>query len=257
MISASRFFISDPLRKGPLVLQGSEFQVMVRVSRNQAGDIVTLFDGTGREAEATIKHVSRDAATLTVGKVTIVPEDPGPQLILAVAMPSAARSVRLIEQAVELGVTQLIPLSTARTVAPARGFSLEKVQDSIVTASRQSGRSRLTTVEPQMSWSQFISSKLMGAGTIVAHPGGAPLSEALAQSVDAVMTAAPPGESKQQTPTVVAVAGPDAGFTVEEIIAVVTHGARLVDLGPRMLRAGTAALVMASVFMAGRIQADL
>ena len=248
MISASRFFISDPLRKGPLVLQGSEFHFMVRVSRHQAGDIVSLFDGTGQEAEATVKHVSRDAATLAVGKVVTVPEGPGPQLILAVAMPSAARSVRLIEQAVELGVTRLIPLSTARTVAPARGFSVEKVRDSIVTASRLSGRSRLMEIESQMSWSQFAGSKLMGAGTVVAHPGGAPLSEALPQSVSAVTSASARGNGERTSP-MVAVAGPDAGLTVEEISAAVTHGARLVDLGPRALRADTAALVMASAFM--------
>ena len=99
-----------------------------------------------------------------------------------------------------------------------------------------------------MSWSQFAGSKLMGAGTVVAHPGGAPLSEALPQSVSAVTSASARGNGERTSP-MVAVAGPDAGLTVEEISAAVTHGARLVDLGPRALRADTAALVMASAFM--------
>jgi 16S rRNA (uracil1498-N3)-methyltransferase len=170
-----------------------------------------------------------------------VPESPGPQLVLAVSMPSAARAVRLIEQAVELGVTRLIPLHTARTVPPARGFSLEKVQDSIVSASRLSGRSRLMKVDSQMSWSQFLTSKLMGPGTIVAHPGGAPLNEALPQAVNAAASAGSPDNGKRI-------------LTIDEIIAAVTHGARLVDLGPRPLRTDTAALVIASAFMTGSIQ---
>lgn len=249
MNRASIFFISAKLKKGPLTLQGSEFHFMVRVSRHQTGETVTLFDGTGREAEAEIKHVSRDAARLLVGKVVTVPESPGPQLVLAVSMPSAARAVRLIEQAVELGVTRLIPLHTARTVPPARGFSLEKIQDSIVSASRLSGRSRLMEVDSQMSWSQLLTSKLMGPGTIVAHPGGASLNEALPQAVNAAASAGSPGNGKRILP-VVAVAGPHAGLTIDEIIAAVTHGATLVDLGPRPLRTDTAALMMACLFTA-------
>lgn len=209
MISASRFFVSDRLRKGPLVLRGSEFLFMVRVSRHQAGDKVTLFDGTGREAEPTIKHASRDAATLTVGKVITVPDGSG--------RCHAKRSPVSVTDRTGCGTG-----SDPDYSAEHRTYC-NKIRYSIITASRQSGRSRLMEVESQMLWRQFVGSKLMGAGTTVAHPGGASLSEALAESIDAVTTAAPRGKSKQQTPTVVAVAGPDAGLTVEEISAVVTH----------------------------------
>lgn len=170
---------------------------MVRVSRHQKGETVTLFDGTGREAEAAITHVSRDAVTLSVGKVITVPESPGAQLVLAVAMPSAVRSARLIEQAVELGVTRLIPLTTARSVSPARGFGLEKSHDTIVTASRQSGRSRLMTVDSLTSWGSFIQSGLMGTGAIVAHPGGAPVHRALSEALTAIQPDS--GRSKKES----------------------------------------------------------
>ena len=51
----------------------------------------------------------------------------------------------------------------------------------------------------------------------------------------------------------IAVIGPEGGFTVEEITQAVSEGARLVSLGPRLLRVETAATMMASVFISAQL----
>ena len=76
-----------------------------------------------------------------------------------------------------------------------------------------------------------------------------PPSIGLCQKLSQRSSLIPAGQRKSRGASFVAVSGPDAGFTVEEISAVVTHGARLVDLGPRSLRSDTAALVMASLLI--------
>lgn len=250
MVVASRFFVSDRLKKGTMAFEGSEFHHMVRVTRHQVGDSVVLFDGAGREAEAKIEHISRHAATLKVGKVATLPEEPGPYLILAVAMPKASRSQTLIEKAVELGVSKVIPLTTSRSVVDPRRSKLDQLRNNIIAASKQCGRSRLMEVGDVVPWADFVASDLMGAGTAVAHPGGVPFNESLVSSI-----VAGSGRKKATTDTLVGVIGPEGGFTVEEVTQAVTRGARLVNLGPRILRVETAAMMMASVFTSAMMEA--
>ena len=162
---ASRFFVTDRLKKGTMAFEGSEFHHMVRVTRHQVGDNVLLFDGAGREAEALIEHISRHAATLKVGKVETLPVEPGPYLVLAVAMPKASRAVTLVEKAVELGVSKIIPITTSRSVVDPRPSKLDQLRNNIISASKQCGRSRLMEVGEVITWSQLVSSDLLGEKT--------------------------------------------------------------------------------------------
>jgi len=248
---ASRFFVTDRLKKGTLSFEGAEFHHMVRVTRHQVGDTVLLFDGVGREAPAEIEHISRHAATLKVGKVETLPVEPGPYLVLAVAMPKSTRAATLVEKAVELGVSKVIPITTSRSVVDRRPSKLDQLRNNIIAASKQCGRSRLMEVGSVVTWSQFVSSDLLGPGTAVAHPGGVPFNEGLVQSM--LPTAKPAKKAGNVVDTLVAVVGPEGGFTVEEITQTVTRGARLVSLGPRILRVETAALMMSSVFTSAQM----
>jgi len=249
---ASRFFVTDRLKKGTLSFEGAEFHHMVRVTRHQVGDTVLLFDGVGREAPAEIEHISRHAATLKVGRVETLPVEPGLYLVLAVAMPKATRAVTLVEKAVELGVSKIVPITTSRSVVDPRPSKLDQLRNNIIAASKQCGRSRLMEVGSVLTWSQFVSSNLLGSGTAVAHPGGVPFNEGLVRSILPVTKS---GNKKGDVDTLVAVVGPEGGFTVEEITQTVTRGARLVSLGPRVLRVETAALMMASVFTSAQMNA--
>ncbi|MBI1314517.1 RsmE family RNA methyltransferase [bacterium] len=248
---SSRFFVEGRLKAGTMAFDGPEFHHMIRVTRHQVGDTVRLFDGAGKEADALIEFTSRHSATMKVGKVETIPEEDGPQLILAVAMPKATRGTTLVEKAVELGVSKIVPIRTARGVVDPRQTKLEGFRQNVIAASKQCGRSRLMEVTNTVDWSDFVGQYVAKYPTLVAHPGGVPLKEGLIKE----LCGQTGGRSKKKTevPTVVMAIGPEGGFVVEEISQAAVRGGRLVSLGPRMLRIETAAIMVASVFTAALI----
>lgn len=251
----SRFHVPEPLRAGTFTLDTSEFHHMVRVTRHKVGDTVRMFDGSGREADAEITFLSRSAATLSVGKVESMPEGDGPQLILAVPIPKLARAGWIVEKAVELGVSKLIPIGTTRSVVDPRETKLDNLRASVISAMKQSGRSRAMEITPVMKWPDFVKTELPQHATVVAHPGGMPFTTGFIHSALAEATGRSGlAKSKGGSPTFLAVAGPEGGFTVEEVTQAVTSGARLTSLGPRILRVETAALAMAAIFLASQLE---
>ena len=251
----SRFHIPEQLKSGTFTLDTSEFHHMVRVTRHKVGDTVRMFDGSGREADAEITFLSKSAATLKVGQVETIPEDDGAMLVLAVPIPKLARAGWIVEKAVELGVSKLIPIATTRSVVDPRETKLDNLRASVISAMKQSGRSRAMEITPVMKWADFVKSEIPQYATVVAHPGGVPFTtafihSALAEAVDRTGLT----KSKDGNPRLLAVAGPEGGFTVEEVTQAITSGARLTSLGPRILRVETAALAMASIFLASQLE---
>lgn len=251
----SRFHVAEQLRAGTFTLDTSEFHHMVRVTRHKVGDTVRMFDGSGREADAEITFLSRSAATLDVGKIESMPDEQGPQLILAVPIPKLSRAGWIVEKAVELGVSKLIPIGTSRSVVDPRETKLENLRAMVISAMKQSGRLRAMEITPVMKWPDFLQTVLPQHATVVAHPGGVPFTTAFVQSLlaDAAQRT-DLAKSSDGSPTLLAVAGPEGGFTVEEVTQAVTVGARLTSLGSRILRVETAALAMASIFLASQLE---
>ncbi len=248
-----KFFLDGPIKKGTLNFDGAEFHHMVRVTRHKKGDTVRLFDGTGREADAEITKTSRHSATLKVGPAETVPEETGPRLIMAVAMPKSSRAGWLVEKAVELGVTQLIPLKTERSIVDPRGSKLDSLRNNIISACKQCGRSRLMEIAPVMEWTKFLDTQLKDRITVVAHPGGVAFDQELVGSLIQKAKGQARAKKKQGKDLLIAI-GPEGGFSVEEVTQAVTRGAQLVSLGPLTLRVETAALSVASIYQSVRTQ---
>lgn len=249
----SRFFVESDFRSGTVSFSGPEFHHMIRVTRHQVGDTVRLFDGTGKEADAQLTFVTRHAATLDVSKIETVPEETGPRLSIAIPLPKAARAGWLIEKAVELGVSNIIPIKTARSVVDPRSTKLDTLRQNIIAASKQCGRSRLMTISPVVEWSNLLKKECVGKSVVVAHPGGASFTGALVRNSLAEAVSDAKTKKAVASPEMIAVIGPEGGFTVEEITQAVSKGARLVSLGPRLLRVETAATMMASVFISAQL----
>jgi 16S rRNA (uracil1498-N3)-methyltransferase len=147
-----------------------------------------------------------------------------------------------------LGVRRFIPLVTSRSVVLPGEGKLDKMRRTIVEASKQCRRTRLMELSAPLTWPDFIAreiarkiarkiasetaSELAPASAWVAHPSGGPLE---------FTNELPTG------PTVLAV-GPEGGFTDDELELAVQAGAKLISLGPRVLRIETAALALAAAF---------
>ncbi len=208
---------------------------MLHVMRGKVGDEVILFDGSGCEFGARVERLSRSSVELAVHQRQAVDRELPLALTLGVALPKGERQKWLIEKAVEVGVTSVVPLMTARGVAQPNGKVLERLRRQVIEASKQCGRNRLMTIADPCRlevWTAETSSE----SAFLLHPSGPPLSDRCEML----------GGQKAVTLCV----GPEGGFTDDEVHAAEAAGWDVVGLGRRILRIETAAITAAVWFTA-------
>jgi 16S rRNA (uracil1498-N3)-methyltransferase len=228
---ADRYFASEPIDDDRVVLAGPEAHHLIHVMRGIVGQQVVVFDGSGFEFVTRIEKLTRREAELTIVKRTAVDRELEIPLTLGVALPKGDRQKWLVEKAVELGVTRIVPLQTARGVAEAKPATLERLRRAVIEASKQSGRTRLLEIAEPEGLESFLSEAPQTAIRMFAHPGGRLLSALGFQAA---------------TSAVYAAIGPEGGFADDEVSNANACGWRAVGLGARILRVETAALALAT-----------
>jgi 16S rRNA (uracil1498-N3)-methyltransferase len=248
---AERFYVNYPLAPGTVVVEGPEAHHLAGVCRVRPGDPVCLFNGDGHEYPTQVLAVERRRVTLQVhGQASPARELPF-AVEVAAPLPRGDRAQFLLEKLTELGVVSFVPLQTRRSVVHPRAAKLEKLHRYVIEASKQCGRNVLLQVLPLTDWETYCRSDHLAGARIVAHPGGSRIEDrgSKIEGGKALTSAASldPRSSILDPHLGVALAvGPEGGFTEEEIIAAQDAGWRVHDLGPRILRVETAALVMAA-----------
>jgi len=229
---SERFFLSAAPRDGTAVLAGDEARHLARVLRARVGDMVTLFDGRGRTWQARVERIARDTVELAAGAPVDAPPPAGPRLTLAVALPKGERQKWLVEKLTELGVSGLVPLETARGVAEATAAATARLERQVIEACKQCGRDTLMEIAPGRPLAALLADAApTGARVVIAHPLAAPLDAAAVQA----------GATE-----VIALVGPEGGFTDDELAAAERAGAIRAALGPHILRVETAAIALAA-----------
>jgi 16S rRNA (uracil1498-N3)-methyltransferase len=234
---ADRFYINCPLGVGEVVLEGPEAHHLAAVSRLRPGDHVCLFNGDGREYPAEITAVERRRIHLRVTEVAAPARELPFPLEVAAPVPKGDRAQFLVEKLTELGVTSFVPLTTRRSVVYPREAKLEKLERHVIEASKQCGRNVLMRVGNLVDWETYCRGADQGGTRLVAHPenrGGKANMEKENRSHGLAPAAAR------------LAVGPEGGFTEEEIAAARALGWQVMDLGPRILRVETAAMVLAA-----------
>jgi 16S rRNA (uracil1498-N3)-methyltransferase len=229
---SERFYVPQPLTEGAMVeLEGAEAHHLATVCRLGPGDAVYLFNGDGNEYAARVLEAGRHQARLEVTARAAPPRELPFELEVAAPLPRGDRARFLVEKLTELGARRLTPLATRRSVVQPRETRREKLQRYIIEASKQCGRNRLMEIGPFTDWPTYCTA-LAAERKVLAHPGGS--------AGNPAALAVPAGAS------LAVVVGPEGGFTDEEIELARSAGWQLLDLGPRILRVETAALVLAS-----------
>ena len=165
-------------------------------------------------------------------------------LTLGVALPKGDRQKWLVEKAVELGVARIVPLRTRRGVAQPVEQSLARLRRAVIEASKQCGRNRLLRIDAPQSWPDFVAGAAGVACRVLAHPGGETVGAAAFPAHD--LSNGCDGERNPHKMAFLAV-GPEGGFEDEEAALAVAAGWRAIDLGPRILRVETAAILLAAI----------
>jgi 16S rRNA (uracil1498-N3)-methyltransferase len=227
--SLPRLFVRQPLSDGAAVdLDAGQANYLGNVMRLGEGAEVLLFDGHSGEWLARIVEAAKKRMTLRVERQTRPPETI-PDVWLAFAPVKRAQTDWLVEKATELGVARLIPVITQRTIA--ERVKLERLESIAIEAAEQCGRTRLPDI------SELVALKALLAAErplyFADETGGEPAASAFK-----------PGPA-------LLLVGPEGGFTDDEraIIRAAPHTVPI-SLGPRILRAETAALAALAAYMA-------
>jgi len=261
----NRYFVDTPIKSGKVTLDGGEAHHLIQVMRAVPGTRVVLFDGSGAEFTAQVERVGRGEAELTILSREQVDRELPLELTLGTALPKGDRKRWLVEKAVELGVSRLVPLATARSVARAGRKTLARLRRTVIEASKQCGRNRLMEITETQTWPDFVADSQTARYRLLAHreaktsrpasgtpeqqPGDCPAAGDCPDFREAKMGLSPSETVRQvgASDAAVLAVGPEGGFTADEVSLATASGWQVIDLGPRTLRTETAAIVLACV----------
>lgn len=207
------------------IVSGDEFHHSVRVVRLRAGEAVELFDGQGNAARGTVESIERDRAVIVAGDPLPSRESPL-DLRLAMSIIQLEKFELVLQKATELGVTSIIPLVTARIELRPERYSgkADRWERIVFEAVKQSGRARQPQIGRPASFAEVVGT----AGTKILFDADTAPSEVAALTEATLLV------------------GPEGGWSDEELALAQSAGCLFQRLGPRRLRAETAAIVAAA-----------
>lgn len=226
-------FLVEALPSGEeFVLDGPEGRHAATVRRLRVGEELVLSDGSGTQVRCSVAAVERDALSLRVVERWVEPE-PAPRVVLAQALVKGDRGELAVELATEAGVDGVVPWRAARCITkwedgPRGAKALGRWRSTVREAAKQARRSRVPVVDEPVSTAQLSHRVSSSALTLVLHESATERLADVELPVDG---------------DVLLVVGPEGGITPEELEALRSSGARIVRLGPTVLRASTAAAV--------------
>lgn len=224
---------------GLLLIEGEEAHHATRVMRLKEGDRCEVFDGAGHAAVAKVCGARGSHLQLEVEEI-LPPMPPVAGITLALAIPKGGNMELIVQKAVELGVSRIVPLISERTIVrlDARDAAAKtaKWQRTVLEACKQCGVNTLPVVEAPQSYAAFLQrTDLPGLRLQCAIvPHAKPLREVLEQARSAGETAA------------TLLIGPEGDFSPAEYTAAEQAGYVPTSLGPIILRVETAVFMAAA-----------
>lgn len=233
-----RLFIPGLLSE-TVTLTGGDARHLGYTLRARAGERCVVVDAARAAASMEITGFTRDTVTLRLVERLAADTEPSVRVTLAMCLPKADKMDFIVQKAVELGASRVQPLASARSVvrydekkSAARREKWQRVADE---AAKQCARSALLEVEPIRPLSAWLSARRAEDGAAFfccERETRRTLGDWLRRAAGADYTA---------------LVGPEGGFSEEEAEAARRAGLAPVTLGPRILRAETAALAALAV----------
>jgi 16S rRNA (uracil1498-N3)-methyltransferase len=210
-----------------------------RVLRLKVGDIVTLFNGDGAEAQGHIQAITKTRVAVRVAERRERDVEAALSVALVQSLSARERMDFTIQKAVELGVAEIYPVHTRRSIMRLEderaNRRVEHWQNLAISACEQCGRNRVPLVHPVTDLPQWLGTHDAQAGNL------------------RVMLSIGAGNRLRDLPAPSAVtllAGPEGGFDPQEVEMLRGCAFNQVQLGPRVLRTETAALAALSAMHA-------
>jgi len=227
----TRLWLDADLHPGKRIdLPPDRFNYLKNVLRLRDGFTLTVFDGRDRQAEARLHLEKRHGSVEILGIETRSSESPLDTHLLQ-AMAKGEKVDWVIQKAVELGVGRITPVTTERSMVELAGERAEKRQrrfrEIAINACEQCGRNRLPVIDPIQSMPEALAAVTSELRWVL-HP---------------VRDDDQPAPEQGSPESAALLIGPEGGFSDEELAASRAHGFARAQLGPRVLRTETAAVV--------------
>ncbi len=243
-----RFFV-DPALLAMTIVPGGTSPRLVTLPKDIAhqvrdvlhlnvGEQLTLLDNSGDETLAAVAQVSKAGVTVQLLERRAGKSESPVRIMLCQGLLKSARFEWILEKGTELGVAVFAPILTRRSMPgleDAGGSKIQRWRRILQEAAEQCGRSRLPELLPIRPLMHALNDIPHGALALM------PWEEEQATSLREALTTFHPHPQSQPI-TVMLFIGPEGGLTSEEVALARRHGARIVSLGSRILRAETAAL---------------
>lgn len=205
------------------------------VLRMRGGERVHVFDGNGREFLCEVTNIGRrDSIARIINEISpTAPESPL-ELTLAAAILKGDKFDWVVQKAVELGVSRLIPTITSRCDVKLKDSAkrVERWRKIVLEASKQCGRAKLMLVDEPAEFQRsiaFAESITESAAMLFSERDGISLSRVSPANILTAFT------------------GPEGGWEDSELAAATERGVRIVTFGGRILRAETAAITVSAL----------
>ncbi len=225
---SQRIFVEAALFAGASVAASDDqFNYLVRVLRLRAGDDILVFNGCDGEWRARLAEVGKRSCSLAIGPQTR-PQVPGPDINYLFAPLKRTRLDYMVQKAVEMGVRRLTPVLTARTTA--ERVNGERMKANAIEAAEQCGILHLPDIDEAAKLTHVLAGWDPARFLI--------LCDEAAEVADPAAVLRP----LRGAPVAVLI-GPEGGFSSDERRLLLSQPfVRAISLGPRIMRADTAAV---------------
>jgi 16S rRNA (uracil1498-N3)-methyltransferase len=231
-----RFFVRpEDVGSRELRLRGDEAEHLTRVLRLGPGAQVLVFDGCGHEYVSVVEGLESEGVVCRILADAPSPSPPTVSITLGQGLPKAEKFDWVIQKTTELGVSDIVPLITARVIPHLAASHLTRKVDRwrrlAREACKQSRRATVPQVREPMPVEAFYAACQSAELKLVLWEGEE------TRLLRTVLAASAPVVS------VALVVGPEGGLTAQEVACGESYGFLATGLGPRILRTETAAVV--------------
>lgn len=227
-----RFFISiDCFEQDKITISGEPLHQIGYVLRLKPADRIIVLDNSGWEFEVEIERITKEQAQGKVVNKQRGQSEPATKITLYQALLKADKFELVLQKAVELGVTEIVPFISERCVVKKPSESkVARWQKIIQEAAEQSERSILPSLHPVISFTEACQKTKQTSLLLWEEENNSGLKQVLQN------------QPFKTTSTINLFIGPEGGFPESEVEIAKKHGFVIASLGRRILRAETAAL---------------
>ncbi|MBQ7363091.1 MAG: 16S rRNA (uracil(1498)-N(3))-methyltransferase [Clostridia bacterium] len=229
-----RFFVNEESidkKSGTAVIVGDDARHIARSLRMAVGDGLTVSDGVGTDYECTLTYIRDEECRLKIESSSLSIAESPADITLYMAYPKSDKLELVVQKGVELGALRIVPFVSERCIKRPKAEKEEKQTERLKRiaeeAAKQCGRARLPDVTAPITFRELLLHINEEELTLFCYEGDG------TESLSAVL-------SEKKAKRIAVVVGSEGGFTKAEACAAEAAGARLVNLGPRILRCETA-----------------